>query len=85
MSSTEGWHWQCQPLHPVLSLSKEQEEGLAPPQGAGMSKAWECRREAPPTTHIGSAGHMDFAVGLGQLGLSWMYDIVIIIVIIILS
>ena len=84
MSSTEGWHWQCQPPHPVLSLSKEQEEGLAPPQGAGMSKAWGCRREAPPTTHIGSAGHMDFAVGLGQLGLSWMYDIVIIIVIIIL-
>ncbi|XP_036851050.1 regulator of G-protein signaling 14 isoform X3 [Manis javanica] len=30
----------------------------------------------------GSTGHMDFAVGLEQLGLSWMYDIVIIIIII---
>lgn len=39
---------------------------------------------APPRSHIDSTVHMDFAVGLGQLGLSWMYDIVIIIIIIIL-
>lgn len=84
MPSREGWRWRCQPPHPVQSLSREQEEGLAPPQGAGMSKARGCRQAAPHSAHIGSAGHMDFAVGLGHLGLSWMYDTVIIIVIIIL-
>lgn len=45
MPNTEQWRWQCQPSYHVPSLIREQEEGPAPPQGAGMNKAWRCRWE----------------------------------------
>lgn len=50
-----------------------------------MKKTWGYRQVGSlPSTYIDSIVHTDFAVGLGQLGLSWMYDIIIIIIIIIL-
>lgn len=82
MPNTKGQRWQCQPPHLVPRLIREQKEGPVPPQGAGMrrrgSAGWQ------PLYPPDSTGHTEFAVGLGQLGLSWMYDIVIIIIIIIL-